>query len=150
MGVASLVLGIVGLVISFVPCLGMYGLFLTVPGVVLGFVGLFTAAKSNAPKGLAIAGLICSIIGTIVAGWQYKKLSEASNILQDAANAIGEEIKKSAQSGDTKTLDEAVKKVTDQVSKEAAEAGKKAAQEAAEAGKKAVEDAANKLKGLAK
>ena len=98
MGVASLVLGIVGLVISFIPCLGMYGLFLTVPGVILGIVGLSMAAKKNGPKGLAIAGVVCSIIGTIIAGWQYKKLSEASDSLTQLSNELSKEFQKAAES----------------------------------------------------
>lgn len=142
MGVASLVLGIVGLVISFIPCLGMYGLFLTVPGVVLGFVGLIMAAKKNAPKGLAIAGVVCSIIGTIIAGWQYKKLSEASDSLTQMANELSAEFKKAAENAPKAEKDASLDKALNDA--------KKAVDKAVEDGKKAADEAAKKVKELAK
>lgn len=65
MPIAALVLGIVGLVLSLVPCLGMYALPLTLIAVILGALGM----KSPQSRGLAIAGLTCGIIGTCIAGW---------------------------------------------------------------------------------
>ena len=93
MGVASLVLGIVGLVFSFIPCLGSWGIFLTVPGVILGAVGLASAAKKNAPKGLAIAGLVCSIIGSAIAGYQWYVLHKASDAITELGKAMDEAAK---------------------------------------------------------
>jgi len=104
MGVASLVLGIVGLVFSFIPCLGSWGIFLTVPGVILGAVGLASAAKKNAPKGLAIAGLVCSIIGSAIAGYQWYVLHKASDAITEFGTEFG------------KAMDEAAKK--DKMNKE--------------------------------
>lgn len=111
MGVASLVLGIVGIVFSFIPCLGMYALFLTIPGVILGAIGLVSASKKKAPKGLAIAGLVCSIIGSTVAGYQYYVISEAvdsttelgkafSDLGKDLGNAIDEAAKEAQKNAE--------------------------------------------------
>ena len=116
MGVASLVLGIVGLVFSFIPCLGSWGIFLTVPGIVLGAIGLASASKKNAPKGLAIAGLVCSIIGSIIAGYQYYVLHKATDAVTEFTKAVNEaakdanEINKKA-SDFSKELDDKAKKV---------------------------------------
>ena len=97
MAVASLVLGIVGLVISFIPCLGSYGLLLTLPGVVLGAIGLSSAAKKNAPKGLAIAGLVCSIIGSVIAGYQCYVLNKATDAATDFANKLNESMNQASK-----------------------------------------------------
>lgn len=60
MAVASLVLGIVAVVFSFI---GLYfpGLIAGVVGIVLGVV-----AKKKKPSGMATAGLVLSIIGTVL------------------------------------------------------------------------------------
>ena len=60
MAVASLVLGIVAVVFSFI---GLYpiGLVIGIVGIVLGVM-----AKKKAPSGMATAGLVLSIIGTIL------------------------------------------------------------------------------------
>ena len=94
MGIAALVLGIVGLVISFIPCLGTYGIFLTVPGIVFGAIGIAKAAKKNGEgKGLAIAGLVCSIIGSAIAGYQWYVLNKAADGMSEISKAFEEAAK---------------------------------------------------------
>jgi len=60
MAVASLVLGIVAVVFSFI------GLYL--PGLIAGIIGIILgiSAKKKNPSGMATAGLVLSIIGTIL------------------------------------------------------------------------------------
>ena len=63
MAVASLVLGIISLVIGIFSSglLGWLGAILAVIGIILGALG----RKDPAKKGMATAGLVCSIIGVI-------------------------------------------------------------------------------------
>ena len=61
-GVASLVMGIVSLVLFCIPFLGV---LLGIPGVITGIIGIRKANKANAKCGMAIAGLICSAIGLL-------------------------------------------------------------------------------------
>ena len=62
MAVASLVLGIVSIVFSFIPAVDLFGGILGIVGIVLGALG----RKSPDKKGMATAGLVCSIIGTVL------------------------------------------------------------------------------------
>ena len=98
MGIASMVLGIVGLVISFIPCLGTYGIFLTVPGLVLG-AGAITKASKNggAGKGVAVAGLVCSIIGSVIAGWQWYAINKASKELSGSFGELSKALESAAK-----------------------------------------------------
>lgn len=57
LAVASLVLGIVSIVFSFIPGLIIVGLITGIIGVVLGVL-----AKKKNPTGMATAGLVCSIL----------------------------------------------------------------------------------------
>ena len=57
MAVASMVLGIISVVFSFIG-LGAIGLVVGIVGLVLGII-----AKKKAPSGMATAGVVLSIIG---------------------------------------------------------------------------------------
>jgi hypothetical protein len=67
MAVASMVLGIVGLVFSFIPFIGVIAWPLVILGVIFGGVGISKANQiPGAPKGMAIAGLTCSLVGLLI------------------------------------------------------------------------------------
>ena len=76
-GIISLVLGILAFLFSFIPCLGMYAIFPGILGLIMGVVAFIMAGKvPGASKGLIIAGVVLSILGTGVAAWQYSKLKD--------------------------------------------------------------------------
>jgi hypothetical protein len=106
LGIAGLVLGILAAILSFVPCLGMYAIFPGIIGLVLSIISIIQANKAGAAKGMAIAGLVCSIVGIAIAGWQYSKLS-----------AVGEELKETLENLDTakfrQEMESAIEQVTD-------------------------------------
>jgi hypothetical protein len=93
LGVAGLVLGILAAVLSFVPCLGMYAIIPGVVGLILSVISIIQANKAGAAKGMAIAGLVCSLVGVGIAYWQYTKLS-----------AVGEQFKETLENLDTAKL----------------------------------------------
>ncbi|MGY1604660.1 hypothetical protein [Geodermatophilus sp. SYSU D00815] len=63
LGVAGFVCGLVGLVLCWVPWIGM---LLGLVGVVLGGIGISQGKKKGASTGLAIAGLVCGILAVLV------------------------------------------------------------------------------------
>ena len=76
-GLVGMILGILALVLSFVPCLGAFAIYPGIVGLIFSLLGL-----KNVKKGMAIAGLICSILGTSVAAWQWYNLNKAAEELQ--------------------------------------------------------------------
>lgn len=62
MAIASLVLGIISIVFSFFGGINLFGGILGIVGIILGVYG----KKDESKKGMATAGLVCSIIGTIL------------------------------------------------------------------------------------
>jgi hypothetical protein len=64
LGVAGFVTGLLGLVLCWVPWLGI---LLAGVGIVLSGIGISTGKKKGMSIGLAIAGLVCGIIALIPA-----------------------------------------------------------------------------------
>ncbi len=61
--VISLVFGIISIVLSWVPFLNFVSLILGIIGIILGIKGRKISPANK--SGIATAGLICSIIGTV-------------------------------------------------------------------------------------
>lgn len=66
MGVASLVLGILSVLICWIPCVNYLAFIPAIIGVILGIVDTVKKSKSGESKGMAIAGLILSAIAVVI------------------------------------------------------------------------------------
>jgi hypothetical protein len=67
LGTAGFVLGLVGLLLSFIPLIGVVAWPLVILGLVFSILGLVRANKGVATnKGMSIAGLVLSAIGLVV------------------------------------------------------------------------------------
>lgn len=64
---AGFVLGLLGLLGSWIPIINILGMILGVLGVILAAVGLAKAKKVNAGKGLAIAGIVLGALAVVFA-----------------------------------------------------------------------------------
>lgn len=71
MGVASLVLGIVSVVVSFVPFCGVIALIPAIVGLILGIVDAVKKNKEQQPKGMAVAGIVCSSVAIVFIVYWY-------------------------------------------------------------------------------
>ena len=92
MGVASLVLGIISLVFVIVPILwpiAWVGGITGIIGLVLGILARKKLKAANQPTGVATAGFVMSIIGTVLAAIIYiacvAMVSSAAKTLNDPA-----------------------------------------------------------------
>lgn len=66
MGVAALVLGIISILISWIPCVGSLALIPAIVGLILGIVDTVQKSKKGEKKGLAIAGIVLTAIAIVV------------------------------------------------------------------------------------
>ena len=109
LGIAGLIIGTLSLMLSFIPCIGMWALVPAIVGIVLSSISLSQASKAGLPKTNAIAGLVCSIIAFLVAAYwifmtvymvssssdmyiEMQKEIQQSGVLDSLSTAIQQEI----------------------------------------------------------
>ena len=66
MGVAALVLGIISVIISFIPFCGTWAIIPAIVGLVLGIIDWVKKGKTGEAKGKAVAGTICSGVAIVI------------------------------------------------------------------------------------
>lgn len=86
LAIAGLVLGIVGVIMAFIPCIGwLFAIVMGIIGATLSGIGLSSAAKLGSGKGMAIAGLVLSIIAILWAPvWIFVIVGSAARTVQQA------------------------------------------------------------------
>ena len=148
LGIAGLVLGIIALIISFIPCLGMYALIPGVIAIILSAVGYAQASKSNSKKGLIIAALVISIVGTSIASWQLVIFRNAPSKLEKIGKEIQKAVDEEFNDQDMEKLEKAMEELEgtiDSISDENMEQVGKAASDAVKQYSKEVEKAKKEL-----
>jgi hypothetical protein len=104
LGTAGFVIGLIGLVLSFIPLIGVVAWPLVILGVIFSAIGIAKASKGRATnKGLAIAGLVLSVIGLVICILQAAIWGKAIDDVQDEANR--ESVIVYEVSGDAATAD---------------------------------------------
>ena len=81
MGITGFVLAIIGFVLGWIPILNWIGWLLWLLGLIFSIIGVF-----KTPKGLAIAGIVISVLFLILEFWVAPAIwsSAAESILESA------------------------------------------------------------------
>jgi membrane-bound ClpP family serine protease len=110
LGTAGMVLGIIAIVISFIPCIGWGGIVLAIVGVILSAISLSQAGKAHAPKGMALAGLICSILAIVIGFLWVFVIAKVASHAADAAKMIQDPAMMDSM---TREMEDKLKMITD-------------------------------------
>lgn len=66
LGIIALILGVITLMMSWIPCFGFLFLIFGIAGIILSAIGLSQATRENGAKGLNIAALVVSSLATML------------------------------------------------------------------------------------
>ena len=97
MGVAALILGIISIIIGFIPLCGSIALLPAIIGLILGIVDVVLKSKKGEKKGISIAGLVLSALAiVIIVFWVFvfgvavgnADLNEINEILDSYNNTL--------------------------------------------------------------
>jgi hypothetical protein len=93
MGIASMVIGIVSLMIGFIPFCGAWAIAPACAGLGLGIGDIVVKSKKGLPKGMAVAGLIMNPLAIIVILlWWALALSAADQIPSQIDQQVGQQM----------------------------------------------------------
>jgi len=81
LGVAALIVGILTFVLAVIPCIGTLAIIPGIVAIVLASVGLSQASRSDAPKGMQVAGLVIGIIALMIA---FSQIFVAGRLASDS------------------------------------------------------------------
>jgi phosphate/sulfate permease len=79
LGVAALITGIITFVLAVIPCVGIIAVIPGIIAIVLASVGLSQANRTEAPRGVLIAGLVIGIIAIMIAFSQIFVMGRIAN-----------------------------------------------------------------------
>lgn len=90
LGMAAMIIGIVALVLSIIPLLGMIAVYLGGPGLLMAIIAFFMAKSGNNPKkGAIITAIILNVVAVAIAVWQiYTVAHAAMNMGNDLQNML--------------------------------------------------------------
>ena len=83
MSIASLVLGIIAVLVALIPFLGIVAFLPALLGGVLGLIG---ALRKKPGRGLAVAGLLLCTVAGVTAGLNFKATDKAVTALDETVN----------------------------------------------------------------
>jgi hypothetical protein len=87
LGTAGFVLGLIGLVFSFIPIVGVVAWPLVIVGLILSVIGFARTRSGRATnKGLALAGAILSVVGLVVCIVWVAVVDKAASDITNQAN----------------------------------------------------------------
>ncbi len=67
LSIGGMVVGIISLLVSFIPCIGVFGGLLALVGLILSIIGYRSAKDSGGPTTMAIVGIVLSALAIIIA-----------------------------------------------------------------------------------
>ncbi|HEU5126965.1 MAG TPA: DUF4190 domain-containing protein [Glycomyces sp.] len=84
--ITALVLGIIALVLAFIPVVNLISFVLAIAAIVFGIVGLVASGKRHTGKGMSITGIVLGVITLAVAILMYTLVF---NALEDECEKRG-------------------------------------------------------------
>jgi hypothetical protein len=165
MGIIGIVLGILSLIVAFIPCVGIVAFFPGALAVVFSIISIVQASNGNGKKGLGIAALVISIVSIVIAAVWLIIISGTAFVADEVFNksekfqVFGKEFKDAFEKEmgdevDRKAIVDSLEKALQDLEKDLDEMGdttivisdKEAARKAGEAAAKALKKAAEGLK----
>jgi hypothetical protein len=77
LSVVGFVFGLIGMLGSFIPCLGSLAFYIGIPAAIVSGIALGVAYSQNAKRTFAIVALTISLVGVVISGWQYFSIISA-------------------------------------------------------------------------
>ena len=91
LSVIGLVFGLIGMLASFVPCLGALAFLIGIPAALASGIGLAVAYSQHAKRTFAVVALTISLIGVVISGAQYMTIVGAGKAAHDELQRMNDD-----------------------------------------------------------
>jgi len=88
LGIAAFVVGILSLIFSFIPCIGMYAAIPAFVALVIAIIAFAKARETDLNKGLIVAAIVISAVAIIIGGWQYTVWKKTLDGVEDFSDKL--------------------------------------------------------------
>ena len=75
LSIIALVVAVLGILIAFLPCVGIFAILPGILGAILGAIAYFQSKDTGSPTKMSLIALIVSIVAIAIAGFQFFYLS---------------------------------------------------------------------------
>lgn len=100
MAVVGFVFGLIGMLGSFIPCIGSLAFYVGIPAAIISGIALGVAYAQKAKSSFAIVALTISLIGVVISGFQYFAILGAGEEIRGELQEIGEELQRQLPFGE--------------------------------------------------
>ena len=81
LSIVGMILGIIGIVLSIIPCTLLFGIILAIAGLILSIVGYKKAKDTDGPTVMGLIGIIASVLALLIGiGWGLLFAKGVSNL----------------------------------------------------------------------
>lgn len=94
LAVVSIIFGTIGLLGSFIPCLGAFAIWIAIPAALCGAGATYMAKSKGCSIGLPVAAFIVSVLGVIISSVQIVAISGAAKAASDGIQSMETEMQK--------------------------------------------------------
>lgn len=91
LAVISVILGAIGLLGSFIPCLGALAIYPAVPAAVCGAAAYYLARRKKCSTGFPLVAFIISALAIVISGFQILMLNSAGKAMQEQVEKLERE-----------------------------------------------------------
>lgn len=89
LSVIGLVFGLIGMLGSFIPCIGALAYYIGIPAAIISAIALGVAYSQNAKRTFAIVALTISLIGIVISGYQYFSIKSSGENARQQLQQMG-------------------------------------------------------------
>jgi hypothetical protein len=94
LAVIGLVFGIIGLLASLIPVLGMWAVYIALPAAALSLLAIVVGVAKKAKRSLAIAAFAVSLAGVVVSWGQLKAIQKVGDLAGEATHKLAKVVDK--------------------------------------------------------
>lgn len=82
------IFGLIGILVSFIPCIGSLAFYIGIPATIVSGIVLIAACLQNRKRSYAIVAVSICLVVVLISSWQYVNIISVSNKAKQAIEEL--------------------------------------------------------------